>query len=299
VSVAAQADFNGDGQLDLAIFNSYTHYLTVLLGQGDGQFTAGTPIQLFESPKRLLVADFNRDGKADLLIGDSLLAGRGDGTFDAAQLNIAFGSNMLVADFNGDGAPDLVEPGYTTFVHLNRGDGTFEAPISSDLFPWVMTTNFAVGDFDGDGKADLAITDLTHGYIYVALGKGDGTFRSVVHYPTVSNPQMVVVGDFNADGIPDLAVGDSANGRVGIMLGLGPGTFENWGDALTGLNGLEYLGVCDCDGDGKTDLLVYHARTYTEIVGDPLWDPNRNTYVKPLNWDAQGMPVFGRPSGVD
>jgi GH43 family beta-xylosidase len=51
--------------------------------------------------------------------------------------------------------------------------------------------------------------------------------------------------------------------------------------------------------DGKTDLLVYHARTYTEIVGDPLWDPNRNTYVKPLNWDAQGMPVFGRPSGVD
>jgi GH43 family beta-xylosidase len=51
--------------------------------------------------------------------------------------------------------------------------------------------------------------------------------------------------------------------------------------------------------DGTTDLLVYHARTYTEIVGDPLWDPNRHTYVKPLKWDAQGMPVFGRPSGVE
>jgi GH43 family beta-xylosidase len=51
--------------------------------------------------------------------------------------------------------------------------------------------------------------------------------------------------------------------------------------------------------DGKTDLLVYHARTYTEIVGDPLWDPNRHTYVKPLQWDAHGMPVFGRPSGVE
>jgi len=51
--------------------------------------------------------------------------------------------------------------------------------------------------------------------------------------------------------------------------------------------------------DGITDLLVYHARTYTEIVGDPLWDPNRHTYVKPLKWDSQGMPVFGRPSGVD
>lgn len=51
--------------------------------------------------------------------------------------------------------------------------------------------------------------------------------------------------------------------------------------------------------DGVTDLLVYHARTYTEIVGDPLWDPNRHTYVKPLRWDASGMPVFGRPSGVE
>ncbi|HEV2434420.1 MAG TPA: glycoside hydrolase family 43 protein [Verrucomicrobiae bacterium] len=48
--------------------------------------------------------------------------------------------------------------------------------------------------------------------------------------------------------------------------------------------------------DGRTDLLVYHARTYTKIEGDPLWDPNRHTYVKPLRWDDQGMPVFGRPS---
>ena len=51
--------------------------------------------------------------------------------------------------------------------------------------------------------------------------------------------------------------------------------------------------------DGKTDLLVYHARTYTEIVGDPLWDPNRHTYVKPLRWTEAGLPVFGRPSGVE
>jgi GH43 family beta-xylosidase len=51
--------------------------------------------------------------------------------------------------------------------------------------------------------------------------------------------------------------------------------------------------------DGMTDLLVYHARTYTEIVGDPLWDPNRHTYIKPLKWDDRGMPVFGRPSGIE
>jgi GH43 family beta-xylosidase len=52
------------------------------------------------------------------------------------------------------------------------------------------------------------------------------------------------------------------------------------------------------DADGNV-LLVYHARTYTEIVGDPLWNPDRHTFVKPLRWDAQGMPVFGRPSVIE
>jgi len=51
--------------------------------------------------------------------------------------------------------------------------------------------------------------------------------------------------------------------------------------------------------DGRTDLLVYHARTYTEIVGDPLWDPNRHTFVKPLKWNAAGMPEFGSPALED
>ena len=47
--------------------------------------------------------------------------------------------------------------------------------------------------------------------------------------------------------------------------------------------------------DGVTDLLVYHARNYTGIEGDPLWNPDRHTCLHPLRWDAQGMPVFDRP----
>ena len=52
------------------------------------------------------------------------------------------------------------------------------------------------------------------------------------------------------------------------------------------------------DADGNV-MLVYHARTYTEIIGDPLWNPDRHTFVKPLRWDAHGMPVFGRPSVIE
>ena len=47
--------------------------------------------------------------------------------------------------------------------------------------------------------------------------------------------------------------------------------------------------------DGVTDLLVYHARPYEEIEGDPLSDPNRHTCVQPFVWDDNGFPVFGEP----
>lgn len=43
------------------------------------------------------------------------------------------------------------------------------------------------------------------------------------------------------------------------------------------------------------DVLVYHARNYTEIDGDPLYDPNRHTCIKTFGWDRDGMPVFGEP----
>jgi GH43 family beta-xylosidase len=46
---------------------------------------------------------------------------------------------------------------------------------------------------------------------------------------------------------------------------------------------------------GDQDILVYHARNYREIEGDPLWNPDRHTCVQAIEWDGQGMPVFGLP----
>lgn len=44
--------------------------------------------------------------------------------------------------------------------------------------------------------------------------------------------------------------------------------------------------------DGSEDILVYHARNYREIIGDPLYDPNRHTFIKKLKWNADGTPDF-------
>jgi GH43 family beta-xylosidase len=49
--------------------------------------------------------------------------------------------------------------------------------------------------------------------------------------------------------------------------------------------------------DGKTDVLVYHARDYRDITGDPLFDPNRHARVQRLHWNDDGTPSFGVPVG--
>jgi GH43 family beta-xylosidase len=47
--------------------------------------------------------------------------------------------------------------------------------------------------------------------------------------------------------------------------------------------------------DGQSDILVYHDRSYRDITGDPLYDPNRRTRVQKLYWNADGTPNFGVP----
>jgi GH43 family beta-xylosidase len=46
--------------------------------------------------------------------------------------------------------------------------------------------------------------------------------------------------------------------------------------------------------DGKTDIMIYHARDYKEINGEPLHDPNRQTRARAIRWTKDGMPEFGQ-----
>ncbi|MEH7095725.1 glycoside hydrolase family 43 protein [Neobacillus vireti] len=47
--------------------------------------------------------------------------------------------------------------------------------------------------------------------------------------------------------------------------------------------------------DGRQDILIYHARNYRDIEGDPLWDPNRHTRAQVFTWNEDGTPNFGVP----
>jgi hypothetical protein len=110
-------DFNRDGKMDVALTSNNGIY--VFLGNGDGTFGAptivGSSTGYPNGYSNLVAADFNLDGKLDLLAtfaaGVSIFMSNGDGTFQPAltvPMNGVGFSSLTVADMNSDGVPDII-----------------------------------------------------------------------------------------------------------------------------------------------------------------------------------------------
>ncbi len=215
----AAGDFNGDGKLDLASSTSGSSTLSVLLNKGNGTFHKA--VNYLGAPsgnaQALAVADFNGDGKLDIVTADFL-----DGV-----ITLFFGK--------GNGA---FRPGLEQFLPL----GTYPIAI-------------AAGDFNHDGKADLAVVNYLNDRVDILLGYGDGGFHPAVSYLAGAVPRHVTVADINRDGNPDLIVSNSGGGDVSILYGVGDGTFLPAVSYEAGGSPISAVAV-DVNGDGFPDLAV-------------------------------------------
>lgn len=260
----AVVDFNRDGLDDVAVVDSINGNVTILLGRRDKSFVAPRNYPVTSVPysvaTAVLTADFNGDGKLDLVVTTSyhsisVLMGNGDGTFQNEKEYDVVQSVSAVAlgDFNRDGKMDLALAGDDAtgvVILLGNGDGSFKPPV---IYPIQEGGNsIAVGDFNGDGRLD--VVTLKSGWLWILQGNGDGTFQPARRMVIEASPSYVRVLDVNRDGKDDLAVWGYFGG-VGILLGNGDGTFQAPLKNYVGDVGNSVI-FGDFNGDGKTDLAV-------------------------------------------
>jgi len=283
--VVTAGDLNGDGNRDLVItsngIDNKGGSVYVLLGNADGTFqTAVTYPTAGASATAAVIDDINGDGKLDIVsVSDtqmiSVLLGKGDGTFAAAQSFAApilpgYTSttstpivNLITADLRHIGKKDIICSDGA--VLLGNGDGTF-TPASVPAFPYAIGTsnfgpNLASGDFNNDGKPDLVLS--TGANILTYLGKGDGTFTAAGSYATINSYGSVTVSDLDGDGNADIYIGLANGGAYGgdfdnsnmsyALMGHGDGTFAG-APTIVG----DYTGnnLGDVNGDGLPDIIT-------------------------------------------
>jgi hypothetical protein len=302
----AVADVNGDGVPDVIVgaagvrgsYDSGT--VSVLLGNPDHSFQPPQTVAVGGSLTAALVADFNGDGRPDLVAATGnavvVLPGNGDGSFRPQPVFPAGPSPQAVteADVNGDGRPDLlVDSGHGVNLLLGQGDGSFQPP---QAIPGAVGGLFAVTDLNGDGRPDLVTVDAATDTLSILLGNGDGTFHAPGTLPTAAYPVSVAAVDVNGDGIPDLVVGyGGAAPAVGVRLGKGDGSFAAPRLYATGTPDLRSVTVADVDGDGHPDLIEtynpFSAPGYSYGAGSAV-------VVLPGNGDGSFAPPVAIPAGA-
>jgi hypothetical protein len=312
VAIAA-ADFNGDGQLDLAVANIHSNNVSVLLNSPStpGAFQPAVNYNVGTSPTALAVADFNGDGRPDLAVANAgsnnvtVLAGNSNapGTFVTSAV-YPVGTNpysIAVGDFNGDGRLDLAVANFSSndvSVLLGSASpvGTFQAPVSYGAGAGPVAV--AVGDFNGDGRLDLAVADLTSNTVSVLLGNTSpaGTFQAAVTYAAGTDPTALVAADFNGDGQLDLAATDEGAAVVSLLLGspTAPGTFQLAVNYQAG-TGPASMTEGDFNGDGWLDLVVANNGASTNTVSILFANPSvPGTFQPPVS-----LPTSPTPGGTN
>ncbi len=225
----AVGDFNSDGKLDV-VTDSWGHD-QILMFPGDGKGNLILPGQAFKTGKRpyqrLRSADFNKDGKPDVVTTD----------LDQNAVSILL----------GDGKGSLRDaPG---------------SPVPAGKAPWAV----AIDDMNGDGNLDLVIipyapdvADSKDVGVTILLGDGKGGFRKMPGSPFslagCEGPDRVATGDINGDGLRDIAVTCGQNNKLMLYLGSRDGGFTiSTQNVQTGWAG---VAIADLEGRGKEDIVV-------------------------------------------
>ena len=285
------ADFDGDGNLDVAIAQSYingppphTGYVAIYLQTAPGTFAAPVRYRVGPDPWALAAGDLDGSGHVDLV---ATLPSTAPGVPDSGAISIlrhdpshpgAFltaqtmgtaggGDAVAIGDVTGDGHADIAvadgpisDAHAILFVQSATSPGTFSAPVSLSLGANRGSNDVAIHDMDGDGRGDIVLA-TTDG-VAILYDNGAGGFLSPVLLPAGINPQGVAVADLDGDLRPDIVVanagyspfGGSGGASVTVMRQIVAGSFA--ASSITVPDGAVQPVIADLDHDGLPDIAV-------------------------------------------
>jgi hypothetical protein len=222
----AVADFNRDGKPDIVTTEETSNKVTVFINNGSGQFQSGGTNEFLVasagvSPRRVVAADFDGDGNADIVTANctqaiSALYGYGNGTFEGFKSwpipGTTCPTSLAIIYLPGDSRPDLV---ITRDIAVNndglvllenKGKGLWQIAYSTTVAGAVRMFNASAADYDKDGISDVAVVTETASGFDVVNVISPFTMKTVRNVTSFEKAEGANTVDFGNDGVPDLIV---------------------------------------------------------------------------------------------
>ena len=267
----AAADFDGDGDMDLAVTLKNVNQVQIVRNNGAFTFTPTAGVGTGGSePRQISAADMDGDGDMDVVVSNR----------DSSQISVlrntagtlalvgayAMGSEArdhAVGDFDGDGDRDVAVSSHDSRqveVLLNSGAGALGAPSFLSVPAATRPDGLAAADMDGDGDIDLVCgagddNQVAQNFVVIFRNSGAGLFTGPFNFTTGGlDTGDVFVADLDGDGDQDVVAANQSSGNLSVMANtagaLGAATL-----IAIGTEPSELVGA-DVDGNGSPDLAV-------------------------------------------
>jgi hypothetical protein len=228
-SIAA-ADFNGDNLIDLAIAHNRSGDIWVHYGDGQGNFPQNQQLALQRRGENVAVADFNNDGRPDILAVDQqnlyLFLCTETGNFGEAKIYPAGKLPFCVAalDIDRDGNQDVIVGNGGIFkdcgqedLAILKGDGSGGLGEAVFISAGASITAIDITDINGDSLPDVVASSFASHQAVILLNR-EGTLIDAGTLPASWGPTSIVAADFNGDDLPDIAIANEFDDSVTVWL---------------------------------------------------------------------------------
>ena len=272
------ADFDGDGDRDVALTRRDANVAEILLNDGSGALMPQQTVGVEVAPRGLIAADLDGDGDTDIAVANwstesssvSILLNDGAATFtNVANVELSEAARprtMAALDVDLDGDLDLATANnFGNSVGMLLNDGAANFTHITDIPSGNQPGSVHAGDLNGDGWPDLVATSRADDTVTVYLNNGAGTLVFSEDHYAGNVPRDEALGDFDNDGDLDLLVAAGGAGFVIAYRNDGSGHFTNIGAYASGENP-HSVKLRDLNFDGAPDMIVGDAGGLFAII---------------------------------